>query len=114
MTKREPHPSFAAVLDRCRAQPGAAEERLFGETVFRVHGRAFAFLGRADRAAVTVKPPSEDVEHLLRRPFVRRARYVGRFGWLTVEMSDDESLGLALELIDRSYLLAARGAPRGG
>jgi predicted DNA-binding protein (MmcQ/YjbR family) len=114
MTKREPHPSFAAALDRCRAQPGAAEERVFGETVFRVHGRVFAFLGRADRAAVTVKPPSEDVERLLRRPFVRRARYVGRFGWLTVEMSDDESLGLALELIDRSYLLAARGAPRGG
>jgi predicted DNA-binding protein (MmcQ/YjbR family) len=111
MTKRVTHPSFAEALERCRSQPSAAEERFFGETVFRVRGRVFAFLGRPDRAAVTVKPPAEDIERLLRLPFARRARYIGRFGWLTVEMRDEESRRLALDLIDRSYLLAAGGPP---
>jgi predicted DNA-binding protein (MmcQ/YjbR family) len=110
VTKREPHPWFTQALERCRSQPSATEERFFGETAFRVRGRVFAFLGRPDRAAVTVKPPAEDVERLLRRPWVRRAAYVGRFGWLTVEICDDASLRFALDLIDRSYLAAS--APR--
>jgi len=111
MTKRATHPWFAEALERCRLQPGAAEEHVFGETVFRVRGRIFAFLGRPDRAAVTVRPAAEDLERLLRRPFVRRARYVGRFGWLTVEMREEDELRFALDLIDESYLLAAERRP---
>jgi hypothetical protein len=61
---------------------------------------------------VTVKPPADDIDRVLRRPMVRCARYVGRFGCLTVEMRDEESLRLALDLIDRSYPLAGGAPPR--
>lgn len=107
MPRRGPHPAFTAVIERCRSRPGAVEDHILGEIVFRVRGRVFAFMGRRDRAAVTVKAPAEDAARLLCRPYVRRARYVGRFGWLTVEMRDEESLRLALGLVDGSYLLAA-------
>jgi predicted DNA-binding protein (MmcQ/YjbR family) len=103
MVRRQPHPLFAGVVERCRLKPGVSEDHLWGETIFRVRGRVFAFLGRPHRAAVTVKPPADDVERLLRHPHVKRARYVGRFGWLTVKMRDEESLRLALDLVDESY-----------
>jgi predicted DNA-binding protein (MmcQ/YjbR family) len=112
VARREPDPFVAEVIEHCRAQPGVTEAKLLGETIFRVRGRAFAFIGRPDRAAVTVKPPPQDVERLLREPRVRRARYIGRFGWLTVTMLDEGSLRLALALVDQSYRLAAAGARR--
>jgi predicted DNA-binding protein (MmcQ/YjbR family) len=107
MATREPHPSYADVLARCRSRPDATEDRFLGETVFRVRGRVFAFIGRPNRAAVTVKLPNHDAERLVRLPYARRARYVGRFGWLTVEIRDEESLGVALDAVDRSHQLAA-------
>jgi predicted DNA-binding protein (MmcQ/YjbR family) len=88
------------------------EAKFLGETIFRVRGRAFAFVGRPDRAAVTLKPPPEDIERLLREPRVRRARYIGRFGWLTVMMRDEGSVRLALALVDESYRHAAAGPRR--
>jgi hypothetical protein len=57
MTKREPHPWFTEALERCRSQPSAVEERFFGGDRLPSPRTVFAFLGRSDRAAVTVKPP---------------------------------------------------------
>jgi predicted DNA-binding protein (MmcQ/YjbR family) len=102
---------FVRMSERCRAMPGAVEEHFLGETVFRVRGRVFAFLGRPDLPAVTVKPPRELVPRLLEEPSVRRARYVGRFGWVTVETRDEGTLRLALALVEESYRIAARGDP---
>jgi predicted DNA-binding protein (MmcQ/YjbR family) len=111
MTRRE-HPLLAAVAADCRSKPEATEVRVWGETVFRVSGRVFALVGRPDRPAVTVKPSGDDVPRLLEDTHVRRARYVGRFGWLTVSVDDEESLQLALDLVECSYVLAAAGARR--
>jgi predicted DNA-binding protein (MmcQ/YjbR family) len=114
MAKGDAHALFAGVIEHCRTKAGAAEARLLGETVFRVHGRVFAFVEGSRRATVTVKSRPEDAERMLRDPHVRRARYIGRFGWLTVTVRDDDSLRLALALIDASYLLvAARPGRRG-
>jgi hypothetical protein len=40
-------------------------------------------------------------------PYVRTARYVGRYGWVTAEVTDEESLAAALEWLRESYWLRA-------
>jgi predicted DNA-binding protein (MmcQ/YjbR family) len=107
MSTGEPNPSVADVLAHCRSRPETTEDHFLGETVFRVRGRVFAFIGRPSRAAVTVRLPKDDTKRLLRLPYVRRARYIGWFGWLTVVIADEESLQVALHAVDRSHLLAA-------
>jgi predicted DNA-binding protein (MmcQ/YjbR family) len=78
------------------------------ETAFRVRGRVFAFIGSAAAPSVTVKVERAARRRALARTGVRRARYIGIFGWLTVNVSDAHSLEVALELVDQSYRLAAR------
>ena len=38
---------------------------------------------------------------------MRRANYVGRYGWVTARVTDDESLEVALEWLRESYYLKA-------
>jgi len=54
---------------------------------------------------LTVKLTSEEREiaHLL--PFVHTASYVGRYGWITAEVTDEQTLDAALEWIRESYWL---------
>jgi hypothetical protein len=40
-------------------------------------------------------------------PFVSVARYVGRYGWVTAEITDEESLDAGLEWLWESYWLKA-------
>jgi predicted DNA-binding protein (MmcQ/YjbR family) len=112
MARRNPDPIVTEVIERCRSKADVTEATFLGETIFRVRGRSFAFFGRPDRVAVTVKPPAADLQRLLREPSVRRARYIGRFGWVTVMMRDERSLRLALDLVDKAYRLAAAGPHR--
>jgi predicted DNA-binding protein (MmcQ/YjbR family) len=112
MPNAEVDPQFRLLWEHCAALPGAVARRRWGESMFRVRGLVFAFMGSPAVPAVTVKV-SEDVRpRVLRHPSVRRAHYVGRLGWLTVCVRDGESLRLALELVDRSYALAAAGRRR--
>jgi predicted DNA-binding protein (MmcQ/YjbR family) len=97
------HPYFRALWEHCRAKPGAEEDHPWGETVFKVGGKVFAFLGTPDQAGVTVKAPQDELDVLLGVSFIERAKYVGRYGWITVRIEDDEALSLALQLVDDSY-----------
>jgi len=99
------NPYSKAMYDHCAAKPGALEDHPWGETVFKVSGRVFAFLGGLDRGGVTVKVPPEELDVLLEHPRIERARYVGRFGWVSVTVADDETLDLVRGLIDDSYEL---------
>jgi predicted DNA-binding protein (MmcQ/YjbR family) len=112
MAMAEPHPYVTALYEHCAKKPDAVEDHPWGETVFKVKGRVFAFLGRGERAGVTVKVPPEELELLLSNPSVSRARYVGRYGWVSVRIEDDETLELALGLIDDSYELISAPRPR--
>ena len=62
---------------------------------------------RDDSVDVTLKLTAEEREmaHLL--PYVSTAAYVGRYGWVTAEVADDESLESALEWMRESYWLKA-------
>jgi hypothetical protein len=58
-----------------------------------------------DCVQLTVKLTAEEREiaHLL--PYVSQARWVGRYGWITAQVTDDESLDAALEWMRESYWL---------
>jgi predicted DNA-binding protein (MmcQ/YjbR family) len=88
--------------------PEAYEDRPWGDfPVYKVgENKVFGWAQVEDGAVhVTVKLTAEEREiaHLL--PYVRRASYVGRYGWVTAAVSDEESLEAALEWLRESYWL---------
>ena len=89
--------------------PETYEDEPWGHPVFKVaDNRMFASMSEDGRTVLlTVKLTAEEREiaHLL--PYVSRARYVGRYGWITAEVTDDESLEAALEWVRESYWLKA-------
>lgn len=89
--------------------PETYEDEPWGHPVFKVgDNRMFASIWEENgHVMLTVKLTAEEREiaHLL--PFVSRARYVGRYGWVTAEVSDEESLDAALEWLRESYWLKA-------
>ena len=46
-----------------------------------------------------------EIAYLL--PYVRKASHVGRYGWITATITDEESLENALEWLRESYWLKA-------
>jgi predicted DNA-binding protein (MmcQ/YjbR family) len=107
-----------------RVKPGAAADRIrelalsfpetyedepWGHPVFKVgQNKMFAAMSVGPRAVeLTVKLTAEEREIAGLLPFVRTARYVGRYGWVTAEVSDEESLEAALEWLRESYWLKA-------
>lgn len=97
------------------ALPEAYEDEPWGNPVFKVaDNRMFGSMTVGEDAVhLTVKLTQEEREiaHLL--PFVRTARYVGRWGWITADVTDEESLEAALEWLRESYWLKAPPHLRG-
>ena len=100
-------PYFRALWNRCSAKPGAVEDHPWGETVFKVGGKVFAFLGTPDHGGVGVKVAPDQIEGLLALPYVERSPYIGRFGWLAISITDNDALELAQELVNASYEIIA-------
>jgi len=67
----------------------------------------FAAMSNQAPIQLTVKLTSEEREIAMLLPFVSIARYVGRYGWVTAEITDEESLDAALEWLRESYWLKA-------
>jgi predicted DNA-binding protein (MmcQ/YjbR family) len=99
----EPNHYFELLKQHCAVKPDAVEDHPWGETVYKVRGKVFTFLGMPENARITVKALAEDRDGLLALPFITVAPYVGRYGWVRVEIADDAALDLATELIDVSY-----------
>ena len=90
--------------------PRAYEDAPWGHPVFKVaDNRMFATMSAesGDVLRVTVKLTREEREIAMLLPFVSVARYVGRYGWITAEITDEESLEAALEWVRESYWLRA-------
>jgi predicted DNA-binding protein (MmcQ/YjbR family) len=95
--------------------PETYEDEPWGFPVFKVASNSmFAWMQVEEKAVrVTVKLTAEEREiaHLL--PYVSRASYVGRYGWVTAEVTDEESLDSVLEWVRESYWLKAPAELRG-
>ena len=108
----------AAFGDRIRglalSWPRTYEDEPWGHPVFKVgDNRMFAGMSvGADGVLLTVKLTAEEREAALSLPFVEKARYVGRYGWITARITDEESLQAALEWLRESYWLRAPAAVR--
>jgi predicted DNA-binding protein (MmcQ/YjbR family) len=115
VTNENWNPVFQALHEHCAAKPSAVKDKPWGEddTVFKVRGKIFAFLGHHDHAGVTVKVPPDEIDRLLAFPYIKRSRYIGRYGWVSVSIGNEDTLDLALRLVDQSYDLIAAKA-RGG
>lgn len=89
--------------------PEAYEDAPWGGPVFKVaDNKLFAMMSRdGETVRLTVKLTAEEREiaHLL--PFVHEASYVGRYGWVTADVTDEETLDAALEWLRESYWLKA-------
>ena len=102
-----------ALADRVRelalSFPEAYEDEPWGHPVFKVaENRMFASMSvEEDCVSLTVKLTAEEREIAYLLPFVHRARYVGRYGWVTAEVTDEDSLDCALEWLRESYWLKA-------
>ena len=103
-----PKAPFAAELQaHCLSFDGAFEDYPWGDIVYKAGTKMFAAIGGDNVLDVTLKASPEDAEALLALPFVSRARYVGRYGWITVEVRDESALDLVRDLIAASYALVA-------
>jgi predicted DNA-binding protein (MmcQ/YjbR family) len=89
--------------------PEAYEDAPWGFPVFKVaDNRLFALLQDEGSAAeVTVKLGPEEREIALLHPWVRVASYVGRYGWVTASVEDEDALDTVLEWVRESYYLKA-------
>jgi predicted DNA-binding protein (MmcQ/YjbR family) len=88
--------------------PETYEDEPWGHPVFKVaDNRMFAAMSAESPLRLTVKLTAEEREIALLLPFVSVARYVSRYGWVTAEVADEESLDAALEWLRESYWLKA-------
>jgi predicted DNA-binding protein (MmcQ/YjbR family) len=88
--------------------PGTYEDSPWGFPVFKVgSNRMFAWLQEDEPVRVTVKLTAEEREIARLLPYVSKASHVGRYGWVTAEVTDAESLDAALEWLRESYWLRA-------
>ena len=88
--------------------PEAYEDAPWGFPVFKVaDNRLFALLVENEPPELTVKLGAEEREIAFLHPWVRRASYVGRYGWVTATIEDDDALATALEWVRESYYLKA-------
>jgi predicted DNA-binding protein (MmcQ/YjbR family) len=89
------------------AFPGATEEFPWGESVAKVRGKVFVFLGRADlhELGFSVKLPHSGSD-VLSMPFAKPTGYgLGRAGWVSLRFTeaDDIPHELLESWIEESY-----------
>jgi predicted DNA-binding protein (MmcQ/YjbR family) len=89
--------------------PETYEDSPWGHPAFKVaDNKLFALMWVRENAVhVTVKLTQEEREIAFLLPYVRRASHVGRYGWVTAAVTDEESLAAALEWVRESYWLKA-------
>lgn len=105
---------FPSLRDYCLGFDGAYEDYPWGETVYKVREKIFAFTGGDDDLNVTVKATQDDAEVLTQMEGIQRAAYIGRHGWISVRVHDDGTESLIRELIAASYELVAPKRKRAG
>jgi len=88
--------------------PEAYEDAPWGFPVFKVaDNRLFALMTETEPVELTLKLSAEEREIAYLHPWVRRASYVGRYGWVTATIEDADALETALEWLRESYYLKA-------
>lgn len=112
--KKSPKTTGASVMKKLLAAalkyPGAEEHHPWGETVVKVKGKVFVFLGRGDDDfGCSVKLPHTGGSALM-LPFCQPTGYgLGKSGWISARFKkgDVPPLPLLLQWVDESYRAVA-------
>jgi predicted DNA-binding protein (MmcQ/YjbR family) len=103
-----PRHAAKTIRELALSLPEAYEDAPWGFPVFKVSdNKMFAWLREDDPVELTVKLTAEEREIANLHPWVRRASYVGRYGWITATITDEDALATALEWLRESYYLKA-------
>jgi predicted DNA-binding protein (MmcQ/YjbR family) len=103
-----PRRACRTIRELALSLPEAYEDAPWGFPVFKVaDNRMFAWLIEEGPVELTVKLSTEEREIAYLHPWVRRASYVGRYGWVTATIEDADALETALEWLRESYFLKA-------
>ena len=103
-----PKAAARRVRELALSLPETYEDSPWGFPVFKVaDNKLFAMLSGAAPLEVTMKVGAEEREIGVLLPFVRPASYVGRYGWVTVTVEDEDALQTALDWVRESYWLKA-------
>jgi predicted DNA-binding protein (MmcQ/YjbR family) len=103
-----------AIRELALSFPQTYEDSPWGFPVFKVGAnKLFAMLIEdGDRVELTVKLTQEERQIAELLPWVRSASHIGRYGWVTAAVTDEETLAAALEWLRESYWLKAPAAVR--
>jgi predicted DNA-binding protein (MmcQ/YjbR family) len=108
-----PTPFADDIRAYCLDLPDVWEDYPWGDIVYKIGTKMFASLdGDGGVTNVTVKAGPEDAEILVQSDHISVAPYVGRYGWVTVLVTDDATLDQVMALISISYDLVKRGGSR--
>ena len=102
-----PEEIYNRMRDHCLGKEGAAEDHPWGEVAWKVNGKAFAFTGEGS-ANYTLKNTQDKQSTLTIHPQIEVAAYVVRYGWIRIEVVDEDTLELAKDLADESYDLVRK------
>lgn len=98
------HPYAPLLQAYCLEFDGAFEDYPWGDIVYKVGKKIFSTLhGEAAGVSCTLKAQPVDADFLIDLPHIERAPYIGRYGWVTVHVTDDATLEHARDLIAISY-----------
>ena len=87
--------------------PEAEEVETWGEATFRVRGKIFCILGSDGLRASVKATPEQQVELLALAPAVYSfAPYVGRHGWVSIQVPAADA-GEVAELLEEAWRLTA-------
>ena len=110
-TKTEAKPLRAALRALALAYPGAHEDFPWGESVIKVKGKVFVFLGREEdeHPGFCLKLPGSG-DLALSLPFITPAGYgLGKSGWVMAKLGpgDEVPFDMLREWLDESYRAVA-------
>jgi len=100
--KLTPKQVFKNIQKYCLDKPGATEHYQWGDVVWKFKSKGFTFSSE-NSARFTIKSTLHKQAALIMHPQICVAPYVGRFGWVTIEVIDEDTLQIAKDLIDESY-----------
>jgi predicted DNA-binding protein (MmcQ/YjbR family) len=110
-TKIEAKPIRAALRALALTYPGAHEDFPWGESVIKVKGKVFVFLGREEeeQQGFCLKLPGSG-DLALSLPFITPAGYgLGKSGWVAAKLGPDDEVPFDMlrEWLDESYRAVA-------
>jgi predicted DNA-binding protein (MmcQ/YjbR family) len=111
--KASPNAAFEKVRELCLALPGTKLTMTWGSPHFRVGEKIFCGCGDHDgKLILGVKLRLEHARQAVKEPRFWPAKYVGKHGWVSLDLAQRESWSEVAQLIRESYELIAPKALR--